>query len=68
MICSNCGADVAPSTGFCRRCGTLVGQPAPLPGSARFTESISVSRYPEYAGYQRETSAVIPWLSRTRHG
>jgi hypothetical protein len=39
MICSNCGADVAPSTGFCRRCGTLVGQPAPLPGSARFTET-----------------------------
>jgi steroid 5-alpha reductase family enzyme len=31
-------------------------------GSTRFTESISLSRYPEYAHYQRTTSAVIPWL------
>ena len=30
-------------------------------GSTRFTESISKSRYPEYADYQRRTSAVIPW-------
>ena len=37
-------------------------------GSGRFTESISVSRYPEYTGYQLETSAVIPWLRKTRHG
>jgi steroid 5-alpha reductase family enzyme len=33
-------------------------------GSTRFTESISVSRYPEYAGYQRRTSAVVPWWPR----
>jgi steroid 5-alpha reductase family enzyme len=31
-------------------------------GSTRFTESISRSRYPEYADYQASTSAVIPWL------
>ncbi len=30
-------------------------------GSTRFTEEISLSRYPEYALYQRRTSAVIPW-------
>ncbi|WP_027346527.1 DUF1295 domain-containing protein [Hamadaea tsunoensis] len=30
-------------------------------GSTRFTESISRSRYPEYADYQRRVSAVIPW-------
>lgn len=29
-------------------------------GSTRFTESISRSKYPEYAGYQATTSAVIP--------
>ncbi|GHF60816.1 steroid 5-alpha reductase family enzyme [Amycolatopsis bartoniae] len=34
-------------------------------GSTRFTESISLSRYPEYADYQRRTSAQIPW--RPRH-
>jgi steroid 5-alpha reductase family enzyme len=33
-------------------------------GSTRFTESISLSRYPEYAEYQRRTSAVIPWRQR----
>ena len=33
-------------------------------GSTRFTESISVSRYPEYADYQRRTSAVVPWWPR----
>ena len=40
-------------------------------GSTRFTESISVSRYPEYADYQRRTSAVVPWRPRrgtTDHG
>ncbi|MEO9181420.1 MAG: DUF1295 domain-containing protein [Acidimicrobiales bacterium] len=31
-------------------------------GSTRFTEKISLSHYPEYAQYQRSTSAVIPWL------
>ncbi|TNC29053.1 DUF1295 domain-containing protein [Amycolatopsis alkalitolerans] len=30
-------------------------------GSTRFTESISLSRYPEYAEYQRRTSAQVPW-------
>ena len=35
-------------------------------GSARFTESISARRYPEYAGYQHETSAVLPWLSKAK--
>jgi steroid 5-alpha reductase family enzyme len=33
-------------------------------GSTRFTESISASRYPEYADYQRRTSPVIPWRPR----
>src|SRR5262245_832155 len=33
-------------------------------GSTRFTESISKSRYPEYAEYQRTTSAVIPWFPK----
>jgi steroid 5-alpha reductase family enzyme len=35
-------------------------------GSTRFTESISVSRYPEYTDYQRHTSAVVPWWPRRR--
>ncbi len=35
-------------------------------GSTRFTESISLSRYPEYADYQATTSAVIPWPPRRR--
>lgn len=30
-------------------------------GSTRFTESISLGRYPEYADYRRSTPAVIPW-------
>jgi steroid 5-alpha reductase family enzyme len=33
-------------------------------GSTRFTESISLSRYPEYVDYQRATSAVVPWWPR----
>lgn len=33
-------------------------------GSTRFTESISLSKYPEYADYQRRTSPVIPWRPR----
>jgi steroid 5-alpha reductase family enzyme len=33
-------------------------------GSTRFTESISLGRYPEYAEYQRATSAVVPWRPR----
>lgn len=30
-------------------------------GSTRFTESISLNRYPEYAQYQRRTSMLVPW-------
>jgi steroid 5-alpha reductase family enzyme len=33
-------------------------------GSTAFTESISRSRYPEYAGYQASTSAVLPWFPK----
>jgi steroid 5-alpha reductase family enzyme len=33
-------------------------------GSTIFTENISKSKYPEYAEYQRRTSAVIPWFPR----
>ena len=33
-------------------------------GSTRFTESISLSKYPEYADYQRRTSAVVPWRAK----
>jgi steroid 5-alpha reductase family enzyme len=35
-------------------------------GSTRFTESITLSRYPEYAAYQASTSALIPWPPRRR--
>lgn len=31
-------------------------------GSTNFTESITLSRYPEYAQYQKRTSRLIPWL------
>lgn len=33
-------------------------------GSTRFTESITLSRYPEYENYQRHTSAIVPWFPR----
>jgi steroid 5-alpha reductase family enzyme len=33
-------------------------------GSTRFTESITRSRYPEYAEYQQVTSPVVPWFPR----
>lgn len=33
-------------------------------GSTRFTEAITLSKYPEYAEYQARTSAVIPWPTR----
>lgn len=33
-------------------------------GSTIFTESISLSRYPEYAVYQRRTSPIVPWFPR----
>jgi steroid 5-alpha reductase family enzyme len=35
-------------------------------GSTRFTESISRSRYPEYADYQASTSAIVPWFPGRR--
>jgi steroid 5-alpha reductase family enzyme len=35
-------------------------------GSTIFTESITRSKYPEYAEYQATTSAVVPWFSRRR--
>lgn len=35
-------------------------------GSTSFTEKITLSRYPEYANYQRRTSAIVPWFSRSR--
>jgi steroid 5-alpha reductase family enzyme len=34
-------------------------------GSTRFTESITLSKYPEYAEYQATTSAIVPWIPRT---
>jgi steroid 5-alpha reductase family enzyme len=33
-------------------------------GSTAFTESITLSRYPEYAEYRKTTSALIPWWPR----
>ena len=33
-------------------------------GSTRFTEQISLSKYPDYAEYQKTVSAVIPWVAR----
>ncbi|MEY4499336.1 MAG: hypothetical protein RL319_324 [Actinomycetota bacterium] len=33
-------------------------------GSTRFTEQISLSKYPEYESYQNRVSAIIPWPSR----
>ena len=33
-------------------------------GSTRFTEAITLSKYPEYAQYQRRVSVLIPWWPR----
>ncbi len=33
-------------------------------GSTVFTESITKSKYPEYADYQAVTSPIVPWFSR----
>ncbi len=33
-------------------------------GSTRFTENISLSKYPEYADYQKRVSPVVPWFPR----
>ena len=30
-------------------------------GSTRFTEQISISKYPEYRDYQARVSALVPW-------
>ena len=35
-------------------------------GSTRFTEEISLSKYPEYREFQATTSAVIPWFPTRR--
>jgi steroid 5-alpha reductase family enzyme len=35
-------------------------------GSTIFTESITRSKYPEYAEYQARVSAVVPWFPRGR--
>lgn len=32
-------------------------------GSTSFTEKITLSKYPDYAHYQRRTSAIIPWFA-----
>lgn len=37
-------------------------------GSTKFTESITASKYPAYAGYQHRTSMLIPWPPRTVAG
>jgi len=31
-------------------------------GSTRFTEQISLSKYPEYREYQRSTAGILPWI------
>ncbi len=31
-------------------------------GSSRFTEQITLSKYPEYADYRKRTSRLIPWM------
>ncbi|MET3805701.1 steroid 5-alpha reductase family enzyme [Nakamurella sp. UYEF19] len=33
-------------------------------GSTAFTEKITRAKYPEYAEYQRTTSAIVPWPAR----
>ena len=33
-------------------------------GSARFTEQISLSKYPDYKDYQTRVSMLIPWFSK----
>jgi len=35
-------------------------------GSTVFTESITRSKYPEYADYQATTSPIVPWFPRRR--
>ncbi len=33
-------------------------------GSTRFTEQITISKYPEYREYQKRVSALVPWWPR----
>jgi steroid 5-alpha reductase family enzyme len=35
-------------------------------GSTRFTEQISLSKYPEYADYQKRVSMLIPWFPKKK--
>ncbi|NNN01754.1 MAG: DUF1295 domain-containing protein [Acidimicrobiaceae bacterium] len=35
-------------------------------GSTRFTEEISLSKYPEYSSYQATTSPIVPWRGSTK--
>jgi len=35
-------------------------------GSTNFTEKLSLAKYPEYADYQKSTSAVIPFFNKKR--
>lgn len=35
-------------------------------GSTRFTEEITLSKYPEYADYQATTSPIVPWPPRRK--
>ena len=37
-------------------------------GSTRFTEAITLSKYPSYVEFQKTTSAVIPWFPLKRGG
>jgi steroid 5-alpha reductase family enzyme len=36
-------------------------------GSTRFTESLTLAKYPEYRDYQARTSAIIPWFPGKDH-
>ena len=33
-------------------------------GSTKFTEKLSIEKYPEYINYQKSTSSVVPWISK----
>jgi steroid 5-alpha reductase family enzyme len=37
-------------------------------GSTRFTEELSLAKYPAYAAYKRRVSRIIPWWPKQRHG
>jgi steroid 5-alpha reductase family enzyme len=46
--------------------GGALGLTAVILGSTNLTESISLSKYPAYADYQRRTSMLVPWFPRAR--